>query len=374
MKINIIKAYILKEFKELVRTKLIIMVYLLPSMIVILFGYGIRMDVSHARVIIIDNDKSKLSQMLSSKFEHTKYFNSILSNMSEADALKQIKKANEDALLIIPNGFEKNLLKGLKSELGVFVDASFPTRGTTIETYIEATVYSLMNEIAKTKGIHTKGNIVINNRNLFNQAMRDEDAIVPGLIGLVLLVAPAILAALLIVKEKEKGTIFNFYASPITKGEFLFAKLFPAFILHSINIFILFLLAVYLFDVPFRGNFFLYWLVSEIYIAVSLGIGMLVSVITKRQIVAVVLTIIITIIPGFLYSGIIMPISSMDGASQLEAHIFPVMYYNHIIYDTFLIGQGFSSEKNIFYLFILITYALLLFVLGRALLKKEMSS
>jgi ABC-type multidrug transport system permease subunit len=372
MKINIIKAYMLKEFKELIRTKLIIMVYLLPTMIVILFGYGIRMDVSHARVLIIDNDKSKLSQMLCSKFEHTKYFNAKITDMSEKAALKKIKEAKEDAIVVIPASFEKNLLKGLKSELGVFVDASFPTRGTTIENYIQASVYSLAQELAQTRRLPSKGSIVINNRNLFNQAMRDEDAIVPGLIGLVLLVAPAILAALLIVKEKEKGTIFNFYASPISKGAFLFAKLFPAFLLHSVNIFILFLLAVYLFGVPFRGSFFLYWLVSELYVAVSLGIGMLVSVITKRQIVAVVLTIIITIIPGFLYSGIIMPISSMDGASQLEAHIFPVMYYNHVIYDTFLIGQGFASEKNSVYLGILALYALLLFGVGKKLLKKEM--
>ncbi len=372
MKINIIQAYMLKEFKELVRSRLIIMVYLMPSMILILFGYGIRMDVSHARLMIIDNDQSKLSQQLSAKFEHTKYFNTIEIHMSEDEALRKIKQAKEDALLIIPNSFEKNLLKGQKSELGIFVDAAFPTRGATIETYIEATILSLAKEVLREKGIKQKGQILIDNRNLFNQAMRDEDAIVPGLIGLVLLIAPAILAALLIVKEKEKGTIFNFYTSPLSKNEFLAAKLIPVFLLHSLNIFLLFLLTVYLFDVPFRGSFFLYWFASELYILVSISLGMLISVITKRQIVAVVLTVIITIIPGFLYSGIIMPISSMDGASQIEAHIFPVMYYNHIIYDTFLIGEGFASEKNLLYLGILGLFTLILFTAGKLLLKKEM--
>ncbi len=372
MKLNVIKAYMKKEFKELYRTKLIIMVYLMPSMILILFGFGIRMDVSHARVQIIDNDKSKISQMLSSKFEHTKYFNATISNISENSALKKIKQAKTDAVIIIPSSFEKNLLKGAKSEIGVFVDAAFPTRGTTIETYIQGTILSLVQEISKEKGLSQKGTILINNRNLFNQAMRDEDAIVPGLIGLVLLVAPAILTALLIVKEKEKGTIFNFYASSISKGEFLLAKLLPVFILHSLNIFILFLWAVYLFDVPFRGSFFLYWIASELYILISLSFGLLVSVIAKKQIVAVVLTIMVTIIPGFLYSGIIMPISSMDGASQIEAHMFSVMYYNHIIYDTFLIGQGFSSTKILFYLAILLFYFFTLFTAGKFLLKKEM--
>ncbi len=372
MRLNTIKAYIIKEFKELVRSRLIIMVYLMPSMIVILFGYGIRMDVSHARLLIIDYDQSKISQMLSSKFEHTKYFSSIETHMSEAEAMRQIKRAKADAILIIPSSFEKNLFKGQKSELGVFVDAAFPTRGTTIETYIEGTIFSMVQELVKARGVEHKGLILINNRNLFNQSMRDEDAIVPGLIGLVLLVSPAILAALLIVKEKEKGTIFNFYVSALSKNEFLAAKLIPVFLLHSLNIFILFLLAVYLFDVPFRGSFLLYWLSSELYILGSLSLGMLISVVTKKQIVAVVLTVIITIIPGFLYSGILMPISSMDGASQVEAHMFPIMYYNHIIYDTFLIGQGFSSEKIVLYLVILAVFAFVFFSVGKLLLKKEM--
>lgn len=221
-------------------------------------------------------------------------------------------------------------------------------------------------------GIKHVGKININNRNLFNQAMRDENAIVPGLIGLVLLIAPAILAALLIVKEKEKGTIFNFYTAPVSKSEFLTSKALPVFLLHSLNIFILFLMAVYLFKVPFRGSFFLYWLSSEVYITISVFIGVLVSVVTKKQIVAVVLTLIITIIPGFLYSGILMPISSMSGESKIEAHLLPVMYYNHIIYDTFLIGQGFHSDKIVLYLGILLSFIIVLFTSSLLLLKKEM--
>jgi len=202
--------------------------------------------------------------------------------------------------------------------------------------------------------------------------MRDEDAIVPGLLGIILLVSPAILSALLIVREKETGTIFNFYSSPVGKLEFLIAKLSIPFMFHSLNILILFMWAIYLFHVPFRGSFFIYWFTSEMYILISLSVGLLVSVITRTQIVALITTIVITIIPGFLYSGILMPISSMKGEAYIEAHLFPVMYYNHIIYDTFLIGQGFNSEKNILYLFILIIYSFTLLMIGSFLMKKEM--
>jgi len=372
MKIRTIRAYMLKEFMELFRTRLIIMVYLMPSMIVILFGYGIRMDVTHARILIIDHDQSQLSRKLTTAFEHTKYFNAKTTFMSEKRALKSIKQAKTDVILIIPSSFEKNLRKGLKSELGVFIDAAFPTRASTIESYVQGEILNVAANVTKNMPHLPKGSIVLNVRSLFNQAMRDENAIVPGLIGLVLLVAPAILTALLIVKEKEKGTIFNFYASPLSKGEFLLAKILPVFVLHSFNIFILFLLAVYLFDVPFRGNFFLYWCASELYIMISLSIGMLISVITKKQIVAVVLTVIVTILPGFLYSGMLMPISSMSGESYIEAHIFPIMYYNHIIYDTFLIGQGLASDKILSYLLILVGFLIFLFTSGVLLLKKEL--
>ena len=364
IRFSIIKAFMLKELTELVRTRLIIMVFMMPTMVTILFGYGIAMDVTHSRISIIDNDNSKYSTELISKFQHSKYFDVTVTQESQKEALESIKRAKTDIVLLIPSSFEKNLIRGQKNEIGVFIDAAFANRASTMQSYVEGVIYS----VASTNIPMIK----LNTRTLFNQAMRDEDAIVPGLIGLVLLVAPAILTALLIVKEKENGTIFNFYASPIGKLEFIIAKLLPVFMLHSLNIFILFIWATYLFDVPFRGSFFLYWISSEIYILISLSIGMLISIITKRQIVAVVLTVIITILPAFLYSGMLMPISSMRGASWVEAHIFPVMYYNHILYDTFLIGQGFDSPKIVFYLFILIGFVVALLSAGALLLKKEM--
>ncbi len=370
MRLGVVKAYIVKELTELFRTRLIIMVYLMPSMIMLLFGYGIRMEVTHARVIILDYDQSHYSRILTSKFDDSKYFDPMPMQVSEKEALHLIKQAKAEMILIIPSSFEKRLLHGQKSEIGLFIDASFPTRASTMESYVQGVILQASSELApKSSG---KGIITINSRSLFNQAMRDEDAIVPGLIGLVLLVAPAILSALLIVKEKERGTIFNFYASPVRKHEFILAKLAPVFMLHSVNIFILFLLATRLFEVPFRGSFTLYWISSELYILISLGIGMLISIITRSQIAAVVITVVVTLLPGFLYSGIILPISAMDHESYIEAHMFPVMYYNHILYDAFLIGEGLDSPTNRLYLGILVVYGASLIILGTIFLKKEL--
>ncbi len=371
MSLLVIRAYILKELKELLRSKMIIMVYFMPSMIILLFGYGIRMEVTQARTVIIDNDKSTLSHRLIDKFTHSKYFNAEVKNITYSKALKGIKRAQTDVIIIIPPDFEKKIFHSQKTQIACFIDSAFPLRASTIQGYVEGVILDGIKEFSKKFNLKASM-IEINQRALFNQAMRDENAIVPGLIGLVLLIAPAILSALLIVREKERGTIFNFYSSSIRKIEFLIAKLTPVFFLHSLNIFILFLWATLFFKVPFRGSFFIYWLSSEIYILISLSIGLLVSIVTNRQIVAVVLTLIITIIPGFLYSGILMPISSMAKESFIEAHIFPVMYYNHIVYDSFLIGEGFVSNKNILYFSILSFYALFLLLLGSKLLKKEL--
>ncbi|WP_457638744.1 ABC transporter permease [Persephonella sp.] len=369
MNTGVVKAYIIKELAELVRSRMIILVYLVPSMIMFLFGYGIRMEVTHTRTVIIDHDRSKTSYELISHFEHSKYFDVKRLNISESKALHLMKKGAVDAVIIIPESFEKKLLKGLKTEIGVFIDASFPLRGTTIQSYIEGTLLNLAGNYMSDKKLDKL--IDVNQRFLFNQSVRDENAIVPGLIGIILLVAPAILSALVIVREKEYGTIFNFYSSPVSKRDFLFAKLSVPFFLHSVNIFILFLWATYFFKVPFKGSFFIYWLTSEVYIFISLSVGLLVSIIARTQIVALIVTIIITIIPGFLYSGILMPISSMKGEAYIEAHLFPVMYYNHIIYDCFLIGQGFSSEKNLLYFVVLLFYGMALLTAGNLLMKKR---
>ncbi len=368
MRINVIKAYIKKEFLDLFRSKMLVMVYVMPLMIVFLFGYGIKMEVTHSRTIVLDNDNSKTSLEIINAFEHSKYYDTKVLNITDNQALKMMKQNKTDIIIDIPAGFEKRLFKNQKPEIGVFIDGAFPIRATTMQGYV---INTLINKASVNIPI-TKNMIKINQRTLFNQSMKDTWAIVPGIIGLALLIAPAILAALLIVKEKEIGTIFNFYSSPITKTEFLIAKLTPPFLLHSLNVFILLLLALYIFGLPFRGSFWLYFLATEIYIIVSLGIGLLVSVMTSSQVTALVVTILITIIPGFLYSGILMPISSMDKESYIEAHLLPVMYYNHIIYDTFLIGSGFSSSINLLYLGILFIYGIALILLGSLFLKKRL--
>ena len=132
MKLNVVKAYVLKELTEIIRSRLIIMVFFMPTMVLVLFGYGIRMEVTGARTVIIDNDQSHYSQLLVSKFEHSKYFAATIEKGGESKALEAIHRAKSDILIIIPESFEKRLLHGQATQIGVFVDAAFPMRGSTM--------------------------------------------------------------------------------------------------------------------------------------------------------------------------------------------------------------------------------------------------
>jgi ABC-2 type transport system permease protein len=367
MRIGIIRAYLKKEFLDILRSRIILLVYIMPSLITLLFGYGIRMEVTHARTVVIDHDGSKLSRTIRGDFMHSKYFDLRNAPASEAEALASIRRGETDILLILPESMEKRLLKGVPVTLGLYLDGAFPSRAGTMASYVQGVLLQNSGTIGVSKPI-----ITLNARYEFNRAMRDEEMIVPGIIALALLIAPAILSALLIAKEKETGTIFNFYASPLRKSEFIIAKLTPVFLLHSVNVIVLFLWAVYLFDVPFRGSFLLYLLTGMLFIFISVSIGLLVSIVASTQIVAIVATMIVTVIPGFIYSGMLMPISSMTGLSYVEAHLYPTMYYTHLLYDYFLVGDGLGAAQNRLYLLILAGYAATLFAAGSLLLKKRL--
>lgn len=357
MKLSVFKAYLKKEFLDLVRSKMIILTYVIPFLIMVLFGNGIKLDVSNIRLGIVDYEHSKYSYDIVSTYKSSKYFSvEVIDN--EKEGFKALKNGQKDVLMIIPHNFSKDLINK-NAEIGVFVDGAFTLRSQTIEAYVNGVLLS-----------NFGGKLNLDYRFFFNESMRNQNAIVPGLIGIAMLVAPAILAVLMIVKEKEAGTIFNFYSSPVNRFTFFISKLIPVFLIHFVNIFILLLVTIYIFDVPFKGSFLLYLLAGVLYVLISAGIGLLVSIITSSQVVALVIVILITIIPGFMYSGMLMPINSMGSEAFIQAHIFPTMYFNHLIYDSFLGGLGFDSPKNILYLAILFLYAVVLLFLGAFFLKK----
>ncbi len=177
-------------------------------------------------------------------------------------------------------------------------------------------------------------------RYLYNQEVKSTWSIATALIMFVLMVCPPFLTALGVVREKENGSIYNIYASTVSRGEFLIGKLTPYVGISIINILILWLMVIYLFKAPFKGDPLFFFIASVIYVVCTTGIGLLVSLIVKTQIAAMLMTVVVTIVPSILYSGLLVPIASMAPQGQFEAHLFPAMYYTDIALGSFLKGIG----------------------------------
>jgi ABC-2 type transport system permease protein/ribosome-dependent ATPase len=170
--------------------------------------------------------------------------------------------------------------------------------------------------------------------------MKSVWTIAPVIMMFVLMITPPFLTALGVVREKENGSIYNIYASTVTRGEFLIGKLTPYVAISVINFLILWLMATQLFGAPFKGGPLFYFLASVVYVSCTTGIGLLVSLFVRTQVAAMMLTVIVTIVPSVLYSGLLVPIASMDPAGRFEAHLFPAMYYADIVLGSFLKGVG----------------------------------
>lgn len=361
-----ILALIIKECIEYFREKVLVLTYLLPVITLFIMGFGMNLDTEHVRTIIIDNDRTSSSQRLEQKFKNTKYFDSKTVNISLSEGLEKIKNNQINLMIIIPQSFEKNLVEGSVPHIGAYIDGTFPVMSKTIDGYVKAAVEKFL-----TEENYSPQPVSIEARYMFNQSMKTRWAVVPGCIALIVLMVPAMFSALMVVKEKERGTIFNFYSSNMKKHEFILGKIIPAFFINLVTVFMLFILAIKVFDMPFKGNFFIYVLSSIFFVIISIGIGLLVSIITDTQVSAIILTAIVTVVPGYLYSGITSPIDSMEGIAYYLAHMYPVMYYVKIMYDCFLVGDGFSSSLIITYNLVLLTFIFIIYAVDYAFLKKK---
>jgi len=361
-----LSGLIRKEFIEYLKDKVLFLVYTLPIALILVMGYGINFDTEHIRTIIVNQDKTPVSYKLEQNFYNTKYFDSETLDISLNKALNYIKLNKTDLIIAIPSSFEKNIVKGDDVHIGVYMDGTYPIICKTMDGYVSSAIRQFVED-----EVYISPYLLYEPRNLFNQSMKTSWAIIPGAIALIILLVPAMFSALMIVREKEHGTVFNFFSSPLTKIEFMLGKIIPAFVVNIVTVYLLLLLGIFFFGLPFRGSFVVYTISSIFFLLISIGIGLLVSVITESQVAAIILTAIVTIIPGILYAGLVSPIDAMEGIAYYIARVYPIMYYVKIMYDCFLVGDGFSSHVNITYIFILSIFTFVIYFINYLLLSKK---
>ncbi|MGA1862228.1 ABC transporter permease [Deferribacter thermophilus] len=336
-----IKAIYVKELKELRRDRISrIIVFVVPFVMMIIFGYGMALDVKHIPFAVLDEDKTQLSRELIYKFINNKeYFRFYKYAYSQNEIIKLIDKNIVRFGIVIPSDFTENLKNHKTSKIQVLIDGVFPYRADVIKSYVTAMINNFTLEFNK---IDLSKTLKINIRYWFNENLENIKLTTSGLLAIILFINPAIFASLLIVKEKESGSIYNIYTSSISKFEYLFGKQLFAVSVSLINFVIEFLLIKYLFNIPFKGEFLTFFFATFLYILVSTSLGLLMSTFLKSQVSAIVGISVITIIPAFLYSGYLVPVSSMSKEAFIQAHIYPTFYYLNIVKMNYLKGLNIS--------------------------------
>ena len=343
-----------KEAREIVRDRIYFsLAFLLPIVLMLVFGYGMTQEVQNVPLAIVDHDRSSLSRDYASRFVESRYFDVKGFAESVRAAEPFLVDGDVRAVIIVPENFQERLTAGLPVDIQTLLDGTFTYRLRTVDSYIQAISESVSGEVqaqylARRAGLSVERAqtllqpLRVETRYLYNQELREIWSIAPGLVMFVLTLTAPLLMALSVVREKESGTIYNIYASTITRAEYIGGKLLPNVIVSFINGAVLVMMAVWYFGAPFKGSVPFFFLAMLVYVIWACAVGLLISVMVRTQMAAILITVILIMVLVIQFSGMMIPVSTMTGANYVVAHLIAPMHFNDIVTQTFLKGGGIS--------------------------------
>lgn len=331
-------SYSRREALELRRDPVRSTLALLGTVILMfIMGYGISMDVEDLRFAVLDRDQTLSSQGWSQNIAGSRYFIE-QPPLQSYDELDRRMRSGELAVAVeIPPNFGRDIARGTPVKIGVWVDGAMPNRAETVRGYVQAMHLAWLQEMAGRQASPARDTslISIETRYRYNPDVKSLPAIVPAVIPLLLMMIPAMLSALSVVREKELGSIINLYVTPTTRSEFLLGKQLPYIVLGMFNFFLLCALSVLVFGVALKGSFLTLTLAALLYVTIATGLGLLISTFMKSQIAAIFGTAIITLIPATQFSGMIDPVASLEGPGRWIGQIYPTSHFLTIARGTF---------------------------------------
>jgi len=335
-------AYTIRETIELLRDPIRLTFALFGTVfLMVVFGFGISTDVNNLTFAVMDHDQSHESRAYLEELRGSAYFTEEPPLADYVDLEKRLKSGAIKAAIEIPPGFGRDLAAGRPVWVGAWVDGAMPYRAETIRGYLEAMHELYLSDPAvKTTRAQTAAPASIEIRFKYNQNFESVFAMVPISMSLMLALFPAILMAVAIVREKELGSITNLYVTPVRRIEFLLGKQVPYIGLAMINFFAMFLMALFVFQVPLKGSFLTLLLGALVYVTTTTSWGMLISAFAGTQIAAMFGTVILTVLPATQFSGMLVPVSALSGVAQLMGRGFPMTYFVPISVGTFTKGLG----------------------------------
>jgi ribosome-dependent ATPase len=341
-------AYARRETVELLRDPIRLAFAVFgPIILMLAFGYGISFDIENLQMAAFDQDNTPQSRQLLDGFSGSRYFSVQPPIKSAAEAERRLRSGNTQIVVEIPAGFGRDLLRGAKPEVDASVDGAMTFRGETARNYVTGVVRTQGDELERQA--HKAGSPNawndgdIQTRFRYNQAFLSVNAMVPSVFMLMLCLIPAIMSAIAVVREKETGSIANFRSTPITKIEFLLGKQVPYVAVAMVNFVFLMLMAIFVFDVPLKGQFLTLLIGTIVYVISTTGFGQVISSFTRTQVAAVFATAILSIVPAVNFSGLFAPVSSLSGTAKILGLTFPSAWYQPITVGVFAKALGISD-------------------------------
>jgi len=341
-------AYARREAVELLRDPIRLSFAVLgPVLLMLAFGYGISFDIENLEMAAYDQDDTPQSRQLIDGFNGSRYFSVQPPIRSAADADQRLRSGNTQIVVEVPSGFGRDLLRGAQPEVDASVDGAMTFRGETARNYVNGVVRregdNLARQVMRAGGTTMWTDDNIETRFRYNQAFLSVNAMVPSVFMLMLCLIPAIMSAIAVVREKETGSIANFRSTPITKFEFLIGKQLPYIAVAMLNFVFLFLMAIFLFQVPIKGPFLTLLIGTIVYVVSTTGFGQLISSFTRTQVAAVFATAILSIVPAVNFSGLFAPVSSLSGTAKILGLSFPSAWYQPITVGVFAKALGMAQ-------------------------------
>jgi ABC-2 type transport system permease protein len=365
-----------KEGREILRDPITLLVSIfLPLVMMFLFSYAITLDVKPIDLAIVDEDNSPESRDYIARHLESGYFRIRSAPESTKGIERLLDRGKVRMVLVVPSTFSRDLRQGRHTSAQVLLDGSFPNTALIALNYADGITqaYSLRLQRRALAARYGRlpsqaGAIEVQSRVRYNPALRSENFIIPGLFAVILMAFPPLLTALAVVRESEQGSIQHIYMSPIQTWEFFFGKLAPYAVVAFVEMLLLLVAAVLWFQVPVRGSVPLLLALSVLYIIASCGFGLVVSTWTRSQVVALLLAIVLTFMPAFLFSGFLFAIESMPPAFQGYTYLFPARYFTEIARGIVLKGAG--IELLWIPAAILVAYSLVLLALAAVRFRK----
>lgn len=368
MKFIRIKAIAKKEILQIRRDPLsLAMAFLMPVLLLLIFGYAITLDVNNLTTIVYDADRSSVSRELVDELTSSGYFSVVrlAENQREIDSYLDSSRAR--VAVSIPPDFARTLETGGTAQLQVLVDGSDSNTATIALGYLSA-----LTELYGQRITGSSARLLIEPqiRVWYNPDLKSRNFIIPGLIAVIMMVIAALLTSLTFAREWERGTMEQLIATPVKPAEMVLGKLIPYFLIGFSDMVISVLMAVFLFEVPLKGSAFILGVVSGVFLFGALGLGIVISIVAKSQLVASQISMVATFLPAFLLSGFMFAISNMPVPLQVLSRLIPARYFVTVLKGIFLKGNPLwiLIPDAIFLLF----FGLVVFAVANRKFKKKM--